>query len=90
MAMVRKWREVELERLGHVGEADIASSTPVPGLSKPATQGSGSGNGSLNASANPSARHSESAEIDDDAGGASTPAASTTGTVRKRRRLADA
>ena len=86
MPMVRKWREGEAERLGNVGEADLISSTPVAGPSKVATQGSGSGNVSIN----PSLRLSESAENDDDAGGPSTPAASTMGTARKRRRIADA
>ena len=85
MTMVRKWREVELERLGNVGEADLISSTPMAGPSKPATQGSG--DGSLNVSANASLRHSESLEMEDE-GGSSTPTASATGTARKRRRIA--
>ena len=89
MAMVKKWREVELERLGHVGESDlIAAATPLPDPSKPMPQGNMSGNGSINASANPSLRHSESVENEDDAGGPSTPVPSTTGTARKRRRVA--
>ena len=87
MAMVRKWREVELERLGNLGEADLISSTPIAGTSKPATQGSASGDVSLNVSANASLRHSESMENEDE-GAPSTPAASGTGTARKRRRIA--
>ena len=85
MALVRKWREAEVERFGNVGEADLNVSTPIAGPSKIAAQGSGSG--SFNASANPSLRHSESVENEDD--GPSTPAASTLGNARKRRRVAD-
>ncbi|KAJ9613989.1 hypothetical protein H2200_002125 [Cladophialophora chaetospira] len=77
MAMVKKWREVELERLGSVGELDMASSTPAAGLST-ATQGS---------EPNASFGHSETLENEDE-GGSSTPSASATGTARKRRRIA--
>ncbi|EXJ54417.1 hypothetical protein A1O7_09756 [Cladophialophora yegresii CBS 114405] len=80
IAMVRKWREAELERLGDVGEADVMSSTPTAGPSKPTTQASGS--------ANPSLRRSESEENEDETGGAPSPPA-TTGTARKRRRVAE-
>jgi hypothetical protein len=87
IARVKKWREAELERLGGIGEADMMTSTPTAGPSKPATQGSGSGN----ASANPSLRQSESVENEDETGGGqpSPPAAVVTGTARKRRRVAD-
>lgn len=87
LAMVRKWREVELERLGSSGEVDHVSSTPVTGPSKFVSHGTGSGDGSIQVSANPSVRHSESMENEDE-GGQNTPAASTAGTARKRRRLA--
>ncbi|ETI20488.1 hypothetical protein G647_08525 [Cladophialophora carrionii CBS 160.54] len=90
IAMVRKWREAELERLGDVGEADMISSTPTAGPSKPTTQASGSGNVSATVSANPSLRQSESEENEDETGGApSPPPASATGTARKRRRIAE-
>lgn len=91
MDMVRKWREVEFERLGNVGEAELlASNTPLAGSRKLSAQHL-SAQGSANVSANPSLRHSESVENEDDTAGPSTPATvSATGTARKRRRVADA
>ena len=91
MAMVSKWREVEVERLGHAGagEHDVIASTPVAGPSKSGSRlAQESTSGSGNASANVSLRHSESVEKEDDT---STPAASGsgTGTARKRRRVAE-
>lgn len=91
MGMVRKWREVEIERLGNVGDAELmASNTPMAGSRKLSAQHL-SAQGSTSVSANPSLRHSESVEVEDDTAGPSTPATmSATGTARKRRRVADA
>ncbi|EXJ69470.1 uncharacterized protein A1O5_07506 [Cladophialophora psammophila CBS 110553] len=102
MTTVRKWKELEVERLGNVGaglstEIDHTATTPLPFVSKSAiqapAQGSSGGYGSASASvvisANPSLRHSESVEKDDEGAAPSTPAASGTGTARKRRRIAD-
>ena len=87
MAMVRKWREVELERLGNAGETDLISSTPIAGPPKQAPHSSASGDVSVEVSADVSLRHSESMENEDE-GGLTTPAASVAGTARKRRRVA--
>ncbi|KAH0848937.1 hypothetical protein AYO21_08733 [Fonsecaea monophora] len=103
MARVRKWKELELERLGNVDtgmtmEAEHTAATPTPGTLKPALQGptlgSTGGNGSTSVSAivsgSASLRHSESVEKEDEgAATPSTPVASGTGTARKRRRIAD-
>jgi hypothetical protein len=84
LARVRKWREVEVERLGR--DRDDA-----PGTGSKAAQVSAT---PLHGSAGPSVRHSStsSALNDDDAGGesgaASTPVP-VTGTARKRRRIAE-
>ncbi|OQU98297.1 Bromodomain-containing protein [Cladophialophora immunda] len=102
MTKLKKWKELELERLGNVGaglntETEHAAATPVPSALKSTPHapalGSHSGNGSANVSvvvsANPSLRHSESVEKEDEGAAPSTPAASVTGTARKRRRIAD-
>ncbi|KIW09971.1 hypothetical protein PV08_11747 [Exophiala spinifera] len=80
MASVRKWREVEIERLG--GAGDDATGSNV----KTTTHGHGGGNTNARQSSVSSALN------DDDAGGdsaaASTPVPAS-GTARKRRRIAD-
>ncbi|KIX05553.1 uncharacterized protein Z518_06425 [Rhinocladiella mackenziei CBS 650.93] len=83
LAQVRKWREVELERLG--GE-------DVTGTGSKGAQSSASL--AAHGSASASVRHSSvsSAMNDDDAGGDSGAVSTTvpvTGTVRKRRRIAE-
>ncbi|KIX96191.1 uncharacterized protein Z520_07969 [Fonsecaea multimorphosa CBS 102226] len=102
MSKLRKWKELEHERLGNVGaglnpesEHTVANSAPsnLKSALQVPVQGSSSGNASSNVSvvisANPSLRHSSSVEKEDEGATPSTPAASGTGTARKRRRIAD-
>ncbi|KIV84114.1 hypothetical protein PV11_06086 [Exophiala sideris] len=85
MAAVRKWREVEIERLG----GDDA--TAAPGTNSKSTHPS-----ATHGSANASVRHSSvSSAVNEDDAAAETPAASVStpvpasGTARKRRRIAE-
>ncbi|OAP55290.1 hypothetical protein AYL99_10263 [Fonsecaea erecta] len=102
MTKIKRWKELEFERLGNVGaglntETEHAVATPTPSTLKSSlqvpAQESTSGNDSANASvvisANPSLRHSESVEKEDEGTTPGTPAATGTGTARKRRRIAD-
>ena len=90
LAMVRKWREVELEGHGNVGEHDLATSASVAGAAPlPARsmqpQSSTLGSGSANASR----RHSASVEKEDESAGTPAASAVASGTTRKRRRIAE-
>jgi hypothetical protein len=89
MTLVRKWREVELEKFGGSGLGDVdATPTTTAGPAPTRTQNHGiTGKIGVNVSSNASLRHTESVEKDDEASGPSTLA--VTGTARKRRRVGE-
>lgn len=94
LRLVRKWREVEIERLGGGNAEDNAADSVLEPPKASASTNMTHTRGSATASANASARHS-SADADDDETaelGASTPVPPSSvgiGPGRKRRRIAE-